>query len=194
MNLVTNQNINRLNTLQSNVSKRVYKTSNLYLIFPPHTELKCEPLRLIMIQLPLVFLFGSSSLVVCIGSFMAKEKDIILPNDKLMLSGNLSELQFVMLRLHFQEWTMLIVTYKKTAASLENSISFRDWTWACRCVWENTALNIFSGTVNAHERLLVLFLSQDVLHMCCCCQVREEEAFGKWLWNFKWTEIIKYSY
>ncbi|KAF4793095.1 hypothetical protein TURU_114851 [Turdus rufiventris] len=33
-----------------------------------------------------VFLFGSSSLVVCIGSFMAKEKDIVLPNDKLMLS------------------------------------------------------------------------------------------------------------
>lgn len=41
-----------------------------------------------------------------------------------------------------------------------------------------TAVDTFSRRVNAHERLLVFFLGQDVLHICCC-QVREEEVFRK---------------
>ena len=57
-----------------------------------------------------------------------------------------------------------------------------------------TEVGKFSRRVNAHERLLVLFwtqkeMSQDVLHIWCCWQVREEEVFSKWLHNSKGTEI-----
>lgn len=52
------------------------------------------------------------SLLVCIQSFMAEGTGIILLNDKFIHSGNLSGLQFGMLRLHFQEQT-IIVMYKK---------------------------------------------------------------------------------
>lgn len=59
---------------------------------------------------------------------MAEGIDIILPNDKLIRSGSLSELQCGVLGLHFQERTMLILMSKKNAVCLENSISFKDWT------------------------------------------------------------------
>lgn len=49
--MVTNQNVNMVNAMQSNVLKHIYKVSNLYLIFSPHTQLNCEPLWPIMIQL-----------------------------------------------------------------------------------------------------------------------------------------------
>jgi len=54
---------------------------------------------------------------------MAEEVAIILLNDKLVHSGNVSELQFGMLGLHFQE---LILMSKKNAVCLENSIYFKD--------------------------------------------------------------------
>lgn len=54
-----------------------------------------------MIQLPLALFVWFIITGGLHWVFMAKEKDIILPNDKLMLSGDLSELQFVML--HYPE-------------------------------------------------------------------------------------------
>ncbi|XP_066181243.1 mucolipin-3 isoform X2 [Sylvia atricapilla] len=76
-----------LKTMQSNVSKHIYKVSHLYLIFSPHTEFKCEPLWLIVIQLPL----GLFVWFIIAGGlhwvFYGKRKRCYpILNDKLMLS------------------------------------------------------------------------------------------------------------
>lgn len=85
---------------------------------------------------------------------------------------------------------------KKNVICLKNCISSKDWTAG----WQQgkilaTEVDKFSRRVNAHERLLFFFwtqkeMSQDVLHVCCYWQVREEEVFSKWLHNSRQTEIL----